>query len=291
MQADPEQRVSEGTERRSLPAVPIIAGVVVLIVLGVWLFGSREETAPAPSAEPASVGETMAPVAEKPPEAQLPPAPDIPPAPAPEPKPAPEPEPAEPPLTLETSDQPLRDQLEPLLSPVLASGLQTSNLLDRGVAVVDGLSRGTLNYKLLPLEAPEAKFKTRKTSGQDYVDPASFARYDAYAQAIDSMDASALVAAFHRFRPLLEEAYGQLGYAPDEMDNAIIRALDNIIAAPVVEEPLPLKKVEAVYQYADAEFEKLPALQKQLLRTGPENTRLIQAKARALRAALLGERR
>lgn len=290
MRADPEQRVSESAGRRAPPAVPIIAALVILTVLGVWLFGSREEPAPAPSAPPAALEETPPPVAEPPPEERLPPAPDIPPAPAPEPAPPPEPEPTEPPLTLETSDQPLRDQLAPLLSPVLSTGLEASNLLDRGVAVVDGMSRGAMPYKLLPLARPEGKFTTRKTAGQEYVDPAGFARYDAYAKAIDSLDTDALVAAFHRFRPLLEEAYGSLGYAPEEMDNAVIRALDNIIAAPVVEEPLPVKKVEAVYRYVDAEFEQLPALQKQLLRTGPANTRLIQSKARALRAALLDTR-
>jgi hypothetical protein len=286
MQADPNERISEHKERGGPPLVPIIAGIVVLLALGVWLFSGQDD--PPPEPEPQPVAEV--PVPE--PEPEPVPTPDIPPAPEPEPEPLPEPEPepkpAEPALALDASDGPLREMLEPVLPPALVPALETANLVERSAAVVDGLSRGVLRYKVLPLMPPEGRFATRKTAGQDFMDPVGYARYDAYAQAIESLDTDALVAAFHRFRPLLEEAYGYLGYKPKNFDNAVIRGLDNIIGAPVVNETIPVKKVEAVYKYVDADLEQLPDLQKQLLRMGPENTLKIQAQARALRTALLG---
>ena len=284
MQADPDERISERASSGP-PMVPILAGIVILVALAVWLFTGPEEAAPPAEPPPPVVEPDPAPVVEPEP----PPAPDIPQQQIPEPAPEPEPDPApaEPPLTLDKSDEPLREVLAPVLPAPLAPALELSNLMDRGVALVDGLSRGVIPRKVLPLPPPRGKFPVRKTAGQAYMDPAGYRRYDAYAEAIAALDTPALAAAFHRFRPLLEEAYGYLGYKPGNLDNAVISALDNIIAAPVVSETLPVKQVEAVYKFTDPEYEQLPALQKQLLRMGPENTRRIQGQATALRAALL----
>jgi hypothetical protein len=190
-------------------------------------------------------------------------------------------------LTLAASDDPLREILAPALAGPLETALQAENLIERGAAIVDGLSRGVLQYKLLPVMPPEGKFAVRKRGNQAVMDPAGYARYDAYARAIESLDTDILVQSFDRFRPLLEEAYGMLGYAPEQLDNALIRGLDRIIEAPVIETPLQVRKVEAVYKYEDPELERLPEVHKQLLRMGPENTRRIQSQAVALRERLL----
>jgi hypothetical protein len=44
-----------------------------------------------------------------------------------------------------------------------------------------------------------------------------------------------------------------------------------------------------VYVYADPALEILPALQKQLLRVGPDNLRRIKQQARVLREGLLAQ--
>ncbi|MDJ0877160.1 MAG: DUF3014 domain-containing protein [Halieaceae bacterium] len=288
MQADPSERISEPGLAGGPPMVPILAGLVVLVVLAVWWFSSGEDEEPAPP-EPAPVVEPE-PAALPDPEPE--PAPDIPePTPAPEPEPAPAPAPPpEPPLTLETSDAALREQLGPALAVgPLAPVLQADNLVERGAAVLDGLSRGVLQYKLLPVIPPEGKFAVRKRGNQALMDPVGFRRYDSYARAIESLDTALLVAAFNRFRPLLEEAYAMLGYEAEDFDNALIRGLDRVIEAPVIERPIEIRKVEAVYKYEDPNLERLPEVHKQLLRMGPENTRRIQAQARALRSALLSQ--
>ncbi len=286
MQADPSERTSDPDYEGGPPLIPILAGLVVVVALAVWWFFPSETESPAPETAP----EMPAPAPEPEPEA----APDIPPAapepaPAPAPDVAPEPVPAAPPLTLETSDTALRQQFAPELTPgPLASVLQTDNLVERGVAVIDGISNGVLQYKLLPVLPPEGKFAVRKRGSQAVMDPAGYARYDAYAKAIESLDTDLLVAAFHRFRPVLEEAYAMLGYDEAEFDNTLVRSLDTVLAAPVEEGLLEIRKVEAVYKFEEPRLERLPELHKQLLRMGPENTRRIQAQARALRAGLLG---
>jgi hypothetical protein len=283
MQPDPEDRYTEAHGKSSgLPLGLMIGVVVILAGLAIWYFG-RSEPAPPPAPEPAP-----AVVPALPPEPEQPPAPDI-----PEPEPtAAEPNepviPAEPPPALETSDEELRALLTPASdSELMQAALVNDNLVERGTAVVDSLSRGVILHKLLPIPAPKGSFAVVETEGVITIDPESYNRYDDYAQAIEELETDTLVRNFHRFRPLLEETYAGLGYKPEDFDNALIRALDRIIDTPVIDAPIPVVKHEAIYRFADPELEERPTLQKQLLRMGPDNIERVRKQAEALRAALL----
>ena len=58
-------------------------------------------------------------------------------------------------------------------------------------------------------------------------------------------------------------------------------------ATPVVEDPPAVVPVGGIYKFADPALEGLDQVQKLLLRAGPDNAALIQAKAAELRKALL----
>lgn len=284
MQADPEERVQ--SPGGGMPSVPILAVIVVVVALGVWVFFGRGAHEPQVAAPPPVV--QPAPVPEPEPE----PVPDIPePLPEPAAEAAAEPEPPpQPAMALEDSDVPLREALVPVLdSELLAGGLAADNLIERGAAIIDGLSRGVFRHKLLPLAPPAGKFPVIGEGSQGVMDPAGYRRYDPYTRAIDALEIDSLVAVFHRFRPLLEEAYALLGYEAADFDNALIRGLDLIVDAPIVEGRIEVRRVEAVYKYEDPDLEQLPGLHRQMLRMGPDNTRILKAKARQLRDALLAQ--
>ena len=78
-----------------------------------------------------------------------------------------------------------------------------------------------------------------------------------------------------------------MGYVAEDMDNALIRSLDYILATPQPAEPLALKRKEATFIYVDPELEQLSPLQKQILRMGPENAARIRLQAELLRKGLL----
>lgn len=282
MEVDPRDR-TDYSDRSGMPPVPILAVIVLVVGLGVWAFFGRGGDAPAEPLPPRVV--EPAPLPEPEPE---PPAPDIPePVSPPESATTPEPRP-EPALALQDSDGPVRAAFAPVLnSDLLGSALQTDNLLERGTAVIDGLSRGVARHKLLPVSPPAGKFAVVMEGSQALMDPAGYRRYSPYVDAVEAVDVQALVKLFDRFRPLLEEAYAQLGYEADEFDNALVSALDRIVQAPTREGLIEVRKVEAVYKFEDAKLEQLPGLHKQFLRMGPENTRRLQAKARELRRALV----
>jgi len=92
---------------------------------------------------------------------------------------------------------------------------------------------------------------------------------------------------FHFSRPLLEKAFSELGYQPRQMDGIILTGLDNILAAPVIVQPIELTRESVVYRFADPSLESLSPLQKQLIRSGPENTQRLQKQALLLKNTLL----
>lgn len=281
---DPDDRLMEAPQQSGLNPMLILGAIALVgIIVVVYLFSGNEPEPPAP--EPATVAAMPEPEAETPA-----PALDIP---EPEAEPEPEPEvaevPSEPPLALENSDEPVREELSQASSSELFTDtLANADLLQRGTGVIDGLSRGLILNKVLPVAAPKGNFKTVSVAEQEYIDPTSYDRYNDHAQVIADLNTDKLVATFHNFRPLLEESYAGLGYESDDFDNALIRALDRVIATPELEGEIAVKKKEAIYVFVDPQLEQLSPLQKQLLRMGPENLAMVKAQARALRAALLG---
>lgn len=284
MQPRDEDRLSTAPARRG-PSAGLLIVVACVLLAGAYYYlkddgGVVPVTSPTPD-PPASVA-----VAE--PAAPLAPAPDIPSfTPEPEVRPV-EAAPEAPPVTLETSDQVLRQTLEQgsgsaLLDTVLAQ----DQLVERGAGLVDGLSRGLVPRKVLPIKPPSGAFSTQEIEGQMYVAPAGYRRYDSYTGAIMALDTEQLAVAFHSVRPLLEQAYAAMGYAPEEFDNALIRTLDQIMDAPEIREPIAVQRVEAVYKYVDPALESLTPLQKQMLRMGPDNTVKIKLQAASLRRQLL----
>jgi hypothetical protein len=286
MKAAPEDRLGNDSGRQGFSFRYL---VIILAVLAVGLFlwnAMSKKDAPEPIAAPEVVEEM---VIEP---AVLPPAPDIPAPPEPAPvteTPVAIEEPAAPPLPpLAASDDLMREQLAAAgVGPQLAALDGSENLLETSAALIDGFSRGIVLRKLLPVARPAEAFTVQQRDGRTFMNPASYRRYDKYAQAIAAVDTGVLVENFHRLRPLYEQAYVQLGLKPEEFDNAVIRMLDRIIATPEIEQPIELTRKSVMYRYADPQLEQLSAVQKQLLRTGPDNTRRIKAQARVIRKGLL----
>jgi hypothetical protein len=169
----------------------------------------------------------------------------------------------------------------------IAGSLSAPYLFDRGVSSADQLARGLVPRRTLNLPRPQGRFEVQREGEQYRVDPRSYRRYDPIVAAITALPVKPLASLFQTFRTELSEAYASLGYPEDAMDNTIIAALDAVIGAPVVEgEPLLVTR-GALWAYADADLESASDLHRQLMRTGPANTRALKDWAGQLREALL----
>jgi hypothetical protein len=301
MKATRDEQLSPPPASRRLPLVELLLALAV--IAGLVLFWRHWQE----GATPASPDLEVPPAADFPTPAvtDLPPAPDIPrrdaPTAPPDPRadgPAaetgrqpvtPVAEPAQPaPLSPGEGDELLRRELAQAGSlPALEKLASSARPLDATAALIDGLGRGLILRKLLPLSPPNPGFRIEKRGEVIYLDPANYRRYNGFAEAVSSLDTARVVESFHALRPLYESAYGKLGLDSEDFDNAIIRALDQALATPEISEPIALKPKAVVYVYADPALEALPDLQKQLLRMGPDNIRLIKQQAKSLRDALL----
>lgn len=191
---------------------------------------------------------------------------------------------------LDDSDIPTLEALAELSpKPEWTAWLETDEVIRKFVTTIDSLSQEKIARKYISLPKPAKPFTTQpKADGKEYIDPASYERYDQYADTFDSLDNAQLVSLYRRFSPLLEQAFAELGNGDHQrFDDRVITAIDNLLAAPVILEPIALKpRTSVLYKYADPKLEALPSSQKQLIRMGPRNTLIIQRKLTELRKAL-----
>jgi hypothetical protein len=197
------------------------------------------------------------------------------------------PTPAEPLPTLDESD-PLARSLGATLGahPLLQRWLERTGLVRLSVAVVTNVAEGESPRPHLAFLAPARPFRTRSGAGVRLSpDPAGYRAYDPVFDAVASIDASAAAAAYRRIEPLLDEAHRELGHA-EGFRASLDRAIAAVLALPVLAEDVALVRHATLFRYEDPKLEGLTAAQKQLLRTGPRNVKIAQAKLRELQAAL-----
>lgn len=170
--------------------------------------------------------------------------------------------------------------------PLVRRGIAPGDLVRRWVVVTENLAQGDSPRRELPFLAPRAPFAVVKRGDGLAAAPGAWARYDELAAAVASVDARAAAAAYHRLHGVLDAAFAALGYRAGSLDAATVRALRRVAEAPLAKEGTRLVQAEGVYVYEDPKLEQLPELEKHLLRLGPRNQALVQAKARELLAEL-----
>lgn len=206
---------------------------------------------------------------------------------------APKPEPQEEPLPeLSNSDQTVLDAFAKLAADV-PSMIVPEEVIRKFVRAANAVEEGKIVHEYRPLVSPAPPFQIERDGtadeqqAQQYIlSPKNYARYDKYVATLEAIDTDALASIYKRFYPLLEEAYREMGLKKGNFHTVMLGAIDNLLAAPVIEGEVLLVRPKVFYQYADPALEKLPNSHKLLLRMGPENTRRVHAKLQELRAKL-----
>ncbi|HSD21472.1 MAG TPA: DUF3014 domain-containing protein [Anaeromyxobacter sp.] len=179
----------------------------------------------------------------------------------------------------------LADTVSPseLYRRILAQG----DVARRAAVLLDNLAEGASPRRQLEPLRPDRPFAVmRRAGGETVIDPASYARYDPFADAVASVDAGVAARVYRSLHTVLELAYRALGYPEASLDAVTARALHRIAGAPVIEGDVPVAEREGVFVFQDERLEGAREVEKHLLRMGPRNTRLVQAKARELLEAL-----
>jgi len=191
-----------------------------------------------------------------------------------------------PPLELGQSDDLLRRLAQDISAhPRLSAWLKTRDIVRKFVAAVDNLSNGIVPKAQVDFFAPAGPFQASGREGRFYISRASYDRYNALADVFISLDSKATARLYAALKPLLQEAYAELGYPDQDFQDTLTRAAAELLSTPVIEGRIPLEKKVASYAMADPALEELDDVQKQFLRMGPENIQVIQKKLRELAVA------
>jgi hypothetical protein len=193
--------------------------------------------------------------------------------------------------SLDDSDDFVRGIAAALSSqPELTRWLAQNGLVRRLTAVVDNIANGETPRPHLEFLAPKQRFKAaRRPPRQIVPDPAGFAGYDLFADTVASVDAGAAAASYRTLAPLFEAAYVELGHPQGGFPKALDRAIRALVAVPALRADVALVPHAVGFRYQDPALEALSAAQKQFLRIGPRNVRIVQGKLRELQAALAAE--
>ena len=190
--------------------------------------------------------------------------------------------------SLDTSDAEVREEAASLSSNrLLADWLGVDDLLRLVVLAVVNVQEGANPRASLASLGPEDEYVVQESDeGLITALPAVHVRYDAFTMLIEDLDAGDLARLFERFEPLLDEAYGELGFPDQPFRKALADAAAEILATPRIEGVPELIFHVKYYRYADPALEDLSPVQKQLLRTGPRNARRVRSKVREVALAL-----
>ncbi len=187
---------------------------------------------------------------------------------------------------LDHSDALLREEMTGI-SPVLSGWLNTDQLVRKYVVIANDFSQGLRlekNLRFLELDQP---FAVDQDNENLFIATKSYQRYDRLAAAINALDVQATLAVYKKFRPLLVQVFREFSY-PDEysLEDIFTKAAAVILAAPARDGQIALERQSACYKFADQQLEALNPVHKQMLRMGPDNTRIIQNKLRLFVAGL-----
>ena len=196
----------------------------------------------------------------------------------------------------ETIDLPPIDQTDAIVRelvarlsshPTIAAWLTTDQLIRNFTAVVENISNRKTPSGHLGKVRPTGAFQVREDRGSLWIDSRSFRRYDKYADAVAALDARGAARLYATLRPRMVDGYRELGHPEGNFDQTLERAIVELLKTPVVEGDIALASKTVAYEFADPRLQSLSSAQRQFLRMGSRNVRLIQGKLREM-APFLG---
>ena len=191
---------------------------------------------------------------------------------------------------LDSSDAMIRQAILSLTNfsvPEVEGLLPGDQLIRKFVAVLDNAAAGRFSLTLLGDLSINGIFIAREIEkGVFEIDFRSYQRFNFVTDVFYSINASRAAELYRLAKPLINAAYKELGYLEGDFDKIFFLALENIVKTPDFPQRVLLKRPVVMYEYIDPEYEALSAFQKQILRTGPRNSKLIKKKAREIEFAL-----
>jgi hypothetical protein len=163
---------------------------------------------------------------------------------------------------------------------------RTEHVIHKIVATIDNLPRQRVALSVMPVVPVPDGFIPAQSNTALTISPANAPRYAPYVKIAEAIDAKKLVALYIRLYPLFQRSYEELGYPKKYFNDRVIEALDDLLAAPDMKEPVQLVQPHVFYLYADPDLEARSAGQKILMRIGSDNEAKVKEKLKKIKQEL-----
>ncbi|WP_286233054.1 DUF3014 domain-containing protein [Thalassotalea sediminis] len=188
-----------------------------------------------------------------------------------------------PPLpTLNESDQWLQEKLPSITwRKELLKLVIDDDMIRRFVVFTDNFAQGMLAYEHSPLIKPTTSFSGKEINEDDQVvikwDESTSRRFSLYVDLLRSVDTDTLVAWYFELKPLIDEAYRELGYPEENFTDILQDAITKVLDMEIPKERLELIRPSVMYQFKDDSYESLDDAEKLMLRIGKENLLVVKS--------------
>ena len=157
----------------------------------------------------------------------------------------------------------------------------TDDMIRRFVVFTDNFSQGTLAYEHAPLIAPNAKFTALEQQTNNGIswqwDESNAKRFSLYVDLLRSMDSEMLIEWYVELKPLIDQAYEELGYPDQDFTEVLHSAITKVLDMEIPKIQPELERPSVMYKYKDKSLESLDDAEKLLLRLGKENLLVIKS--------------
>lgn len=190
--------------------------------------------------------------------------------------------------TLDNSDSMARHAVVGLIgTKAFEEMVVPDQLIRRIVATIDNLPQPTAPTRVMPLNPVPGRFSTVGGDDVATIEGSNSERYRPYVRVLEMIDTHALVRRYIDAYPLFQRAYEELGNSGKYFNTRLIEAIDDLLTAPEIDQPIRVMRTKVLYQFADPDLETRSAGQKIMIRIGRENESRVKAKLLEVRRELI----
>ncbi|MFT6085480.1 MAG: hypothetical protein ACJAWT_001041 [Glaciecola sp.] len=188
---------------------------------------------------------------------------------------------------LDESDAAVKNALITIATSALVEKyLVDESLLQKFVINVNSIANQEMSPNHSLVAAPEEEFRVYQQADSEWIDAASFKRYNSYVDALESMSTDDLIKLMNTYRGILESKFAEIAPPNSSFNSTLLKAINELLDTPIVPLPIEVYSDSVMFKFKDEQLEALSGPQKQLIRTGPENTRRIKDILRDIQDAL-----
>lgn len=188
--------------------------------------------------------------------------------------------------TLDSSDEIFRNAVAVLSKhPTLTRLMATDGLVRAAALSVVQIGDGKTPAVPLRILRPPSRIGI-VGADQGRIDPVTYARWNGPTSALLSVRPADAAQLYVNVKDLFDAAYAELGHPNGNFDEAILRAVQMVVATPQPTEPAELLRRPNYFEHTDPALRSLRPVQKQVILFGPENQSRLITWLRQLATAL-----